>query len=124
MRKITSVSPYFAKPDVACSAIFQQKVCVRKLSHCPPKPFCKRVDACTLYFVKSFFLKNKSIAATKMQITNSPSKIFIVKHKSCPVTIERQSLEFLVSYFRLTPVFTMPNIDSGMPKIEIANRVK
>ena len=59
-----------------------------------------------------------------MQITNSPCKTFIVKHKSCPVTSEIQSLEFLVSYFRLTPVFTIPNIHRGIPKIEIDNRVK
>ena len=57
-------------------------------------------------------------------MTNSPCKIFMVKHKFCPVTSEIQSLEFLVSYFRLTPVFTMPNIHTGIPKIEIANRVK
>lgn len=52
-----------------------------------------------------------------------PLSTFTVKHKSCPVTKEIQSVGFSVSYFKLTIVFIIPKIKSGIPKNDKVNTI-
>lgn len=52
------------------------------------------------------------------QAIKIPFNTWIDKHKLSPVTNEMQSVELLVSYFRLTIVLIIPNVKTGIPKIE------
>ena len=74
--------------------------------------------------MRIFFLKTKRVIIKKIKSKTSPSKKFIVIHKSRPVIREIQSLEDLVSYLRLIFVLIMPKTQSGMPKIEKLNERK
>ena len=53
-----------------------------------------------------------------MHTTISPLSICMVKHKSCPVTNEIQSVGLSVSYFKLTIVLIIPKVNTGIPRTE------
>jgi len=59
-----------------------------------------------------------------MQATIKAFNTGTVKHKSCPVTNETQSVGLSVSYFKLTIVLIIPKTKTGIPRTESPIRVR